>query len=68
MGKPNIDVQNLPRLPVPRLEETLAKYLRTVKPHLNDKEFAVTSKLVNEFIANGSVGRKLQVSYIKMEF
>ncbi|XP_045510869.1 carnitine O-acetyltransferase-like isoform X1 [Colias croceus] len=50
--------QNLPRLPVPKLNATLTKYLKTVRPFLNDEEFANTSNLVKKF-ASGD-GQKLQ--------
>lgn len=57
---------NLPNLPVPKLDDTLQKYLKTVRPHLNDEEFAITSKVIKEFAAEGGVGRKLQVIAIKV--
>ncbi|CAH2104729.1 unnamed protein product [Euphydryas editha] len=56
--KPSNKVQNLPRLPVPKLGDTLNKFLVTVQPFLNDTEFATTKTLVKEF-ENG-VGQKLQ--------
>ncbi|KAG7311587.1 hypothetical protein JYU34_002635 [Plutella xylostella] len=52
--------QNLPHLPVPKLGDTLTKYLKSVRPHLNDEEFAVTSTLVKDFGAAGGIGQKLQ--------
>ncbi|XP_013181171.1 PREDICTED: carnitine O-acetyltransferase-like isoform X1 [Papilio xuthus] len=58
--KANLNVQSLPRLPVPKLNDTLNKYLKTVKPFLSDEEFANTAKLVNEFGSQGGVGIKLQ--------
>ncbi|CAG5021727.1 unnamed protein product [Parnassius apollo] len=51
---------NLPRLPVPKLNDTLSKYLKTVRPFLNDEEFVVTANLVKEFGSHGGVGVKLQ--------
>ncbi|KRT83273.1 hypothetical protein AMK59_3062, partial [Oryctes borbonicus] len=51
---------NLPRLPVPALKQTLEKFLLTARPHLNDKEFKVTSELVNKFSAENGIGTKLQ--------
>lgn len=54
-------LQVLPRLPVPKLNDTLKIYLATVRPHLNDEEFAVTSSLVQDFGADGGIGQKLQV-------
>ncbi|XP_059048863.1 carnitine O-acetyltransferase-like [Achroia grisella] len=59
-AKPAVNVQNLPRLPVPKLTDTLNKYLKTVRPHLKDEEFAVTSQLIQSFGAEGGVGQKLQ--------
>ncbi|XP_052756862.1 carnitine O-acetyltransferase-like isoform X2 [Galleria mellonella] len=59
-AKPAANAQNLPRLPVPKLSDTLNKYLKTVKPHLKDEEFAITSRLIQSFGAEGGVGQKLQ--------
>lgn len=56
-------MQNLPKLPVPKLGDTLNKFLVTAQPFLNDTEFATTKTLVKEF-ENG-VGQKLQVKEIK---
>ena len=39
----------LPALPVPSLENTLNKYLDTVRPHVSEDEFVETEKLVREF-------------------
>lgn len=47
----------LPSLPLPPLENTLNKYLDTVRPHVNEEEFAATEALVREF-ENGQ-GREL---------
>ncbi|KAJ8726301.1 hypothetical protein PYW07_000999 [Mythimna separata] len=57
-ASPQKNVQNLPRLPVPKLNDTLKKYLLTVRPFLNDEEFARTTALVKDF-EKGS-GRQLQ--------
>ncbi|XP_069365666.1 carnitine O-acetyltransferase-like isoform X2 [Maniola hyperantus] len=54
----SVKTQKLPQLPVPKLTDTLSKYLKTVQPFLNDEEFAATSNLVKEF--EGGVGQKLQ--------
>jgi carnitine O-acetyltransferase len=51
---------SLPRLPVPTLEETAARYLKTLKPLLSETELASSKKAVEEFIAPGGPGRKLQ--------
>ena len=51
---------SLPRLPVPTLEETAARYLKSLKPLLSETELASSKKAVDEFIAPGGPGRKLQ--------
>ncbi|KAF3937345.1 hypothetical protein ABW19_dt0203692 [Dactylella cylindrospora] len=51
---------SLPRLPVPTLEETAAKYLKSVHPLLSEAEFQQTTKAVKEFIAPGGKGEELQ--------
>lgn len=40
---------DLPSLPLPSLQNTLNKYLDTVRPHVNEEEFAATESLVREF-------------------
>ncbi|XP_060802455.1 carnitine O-acetyltransferase isoform X2 [Amyelois transitella] len=52
--------QDLPRLPVPNLRDTLQKYLKSIKPHLTDQEFVVTENLVKAFGSEDGVGPKLQ--------
>ncbi|KAJ1837981.1 Carnitine O-acetyltransferase mitochondrial, partial [Coemansia sp. RSA 486] len=49
----------LPKLPVPSLEETLPKYLSTVEPLLSAEEFAQTKRAVEEF-AQSAQGKELQ--------
>lgn len=52
--------QNLPKLPVPKLEDTLNKLLDTVEPHVTPSSFENTKNLVKEFSKSGGVGEKLQ--------
>lgn len=52
--------QNLPRLPVPKLQDTLSKLLETAQPHLSAASFENTENLVREFGKNGGIGEKLQ--------
>ncbi|KAJ3127115.1 Carnitine O-acetyltransferase mitochondrial [Nowakowskiella sp. JEL0407] len=52
--------QSLPKLPVPTLPETLAKYLRSVKPLLSEAEFKQTQEAVREFLTPNGVGELLQ--------
>lgn len=51
---------SLPRLPVPTLEETSKRYLRSVQPLLNKAEFETTKKAVDAFVKPGSIGQELQ--------
>ncbi|KAF2089377.1 carnitine O-acetyltransferas-like protein [Saccharata proteae CBS 121410] len=51
---------SLPRLPVPSLEETAKRYLKSVHPLLSSSEFDNTKKAVEEFIQPGGQGETLQ--------
>lgn len=55
--------QNLPRLPVPKLSETIDKYLRSVEPHLTAAELENTRNVSKTFM-NG-IGDKLQNMLLK---
>ncbi|KAK3944794.1 acyltransferase ChoActase/COT/CPT [Diplogelasinospora grovesii] len=55
---------SLPRLPVPTLEETAARYLKTLHPLLSPSELEASKKAVEEFIAPNGPGRKLQEKLI----
>jgi carnitine O-acetyltransferase len=46
--------QSLPKLPVPPLEATCMKYLRTARPLLTDEEFEKTEKAVIAFLMDGT--------------
>ena len=50
----------LPKLPVPPLQQTLKKYLKAVRPLVNDEEFENTSKVVEEFGKKNGIGETLQ--------
>ncbi|KAI1384874.1 acyltransferase ChoActase/COT/CPT [Hypoxylon trugodes] len=52
--------ESLPRLPVPTLEETAARYVKSLHPILSPVEYAASKKAVDEFIKPGGVGQKLQ--------
>jgi len=41
---------SLPRLPVPPLSSTAAKYLETVQPHLTPEQFSATQAAVQKFL------------------
>ena len=50
----------LPRLPLPALEETCARYLKTVRPLLDDAGFIQAQAQVAELLAPGGIGQRLQ--------
>lgn len=52
--------ESLPKLPVPTLEETAKRYLKSVHPLVTVPEFKSTTKAVEEFIKPGGTGEKLQ--------
>ncbi|KAJ3278927.1 Carnitine O-acetyltransferase mitochondrial [Borealophlyctis nickersoniae] len=50
----------LPQLPVPPLEETLPRYLQTVRPLVDDVSFERTKEACAEFAKPGGMGEELQ--------
>ena len=52
--------ESLPHLPVPTLEETAARYLKSVHPLLTATEFENTKKAVESFVQPGGQGQTLQ--------
>jgi carnitine O-acetyltransferase len=51
---------SLPRLPVPTLEETAKRYLKSLHPLLSKSEFEHSQKAVSEFVKPGGAGEELQ--------
>ncbi|KAK5112242.1 hypothetical protein LTR62_004403 [Meristemomyces frigidus] len=51
---------SLPRLPVPTLEETAKRYLKSIHPLLSESEYEQSKKAVESFIAPNSIGQTLQ--------
>lgn len=51
----------LPKLPVPTLQETCKKYLRTVEPFLSEAQLKSTTAIVEEFARPGGQGEALQL-------
>lgn len=43
---------SLPKLPVPTLEETLSRYLASVKPLVSESQFLKTQEAVHQFAAS----------------
>lgn len=52
--------ESLPKLPVPTLEETASRYLKSLHPILSPEELARSKAAVEEFIKPGGVGQELQ--------
>eukprot|EP01122_Echinamoeba_exundans_P012613 TRINITY_DN531_c0_g1_i2.p1 TRINITY_DN531_c0_g1~~TRINITY_DN531_c0_g1_i2.p1 ORF type:complete len:672 (-),score=160.91 TRINITY_DN531_c0_g1_i2:64-1950(-) len=50
----------IPKLPVPTLEQTMKKYLRTLEPHLTAEELQNTRRLAEDFTKPGGIGSILQ--------
>ena len=51
---------SLPRLPVPTLEETSKRYLKSLKPLLSKEEYSQSEKAVDDFLKPDSIARELQ--------
>jgi len=58
---------SLPRLPIPSLEETTTKYLRSLRPLLSKKELAVVEEQVKDFIKPNGLGNLLQQRLIDID-
>ena len=56
---------SLPKLPVPSLAETAAKYLKSVRPLLSQDDFSRTESAVKEFVKPGGIGEKLQTKLVR---
>ncbi|KAI7826128.1 acyltransferase ChoActase/COT/CPT [Gamsiella multidivaricata] len=50
----------LPRLPIPSLAETAARYKKSLVPILSETDFSRAEKAVDEFIKPGGLGETLQ--------
>lgn len=57
--------ESLPKLPVPSLEETSRRYLKSLHPLLTKEEYSASEKAVAAFNKPGSLGQKLQERLIK---
>lgn len=47
---------SLPRLPIPKLADSCSRYLKAVRPILNDEKYLQTEKHVAEFQRPGGSG------------
>uniref|UniRef100_A0A1A9WJ04 carnitine O-palmitoyltransferase n=1 Tax=Glossina brevipalpis TaxID=37001 RepID=A0A1A9WJ04_9MUSC len=55
---------SLPRLPVPSVHDTMTRYLRSVRPLLDDEKYQKMERLASEF--EHTIGKKLQF-YLKLK-
>lgn len=62
----HLELRNLPRLPIPDLEFTCRKYLKTVKCLLSPEEFLETKKKVIEFLVDEE-GKSLQEELLQLD-
>ena len=53
-------MQELPKVPVPPLSQTLDKYLKCVQHLVNEEQFHKTKAIVERFRAPGGTGELLQ--------
>ena len=66
IGSKTLELQNnLGNLPVPNINDTIAKFLISSKPLLNDDEFATTAKKLLELAQPNGIGEKLQEILLK---
>ncbi|KAM7106208.1 carnitine O-palmitoyltransferase 2, mitochondrial [Ciconia maguari] len=57
--------KSLPRLPVPKLEDTIRRYLNAQKPLLNDDQFRKTEELAHHF--EKGIGRELHEQLVAQD-
>lgn len=57
----------LPKLPVPTLEETLSKYIRSIEPLATSEELERSKALAKDFLKPGGLGQTLQQRLLDVE-
>ncbi|KAL0186531.1 hypothetical protein M9458_018201, partial [Cirrhinus mrigala] len=60
--RPLVHQESLPKLPVPPLKQTCARYLASLEPLISEEEMTHTRELMAEFLQPGGVGERLQKS------
>ncbi|KXN74213.1 acyltransferase ChoActase/COT/CPT [Conidiobolus coronatus NRRL 28638] len=58
---------SLPRLPIPKLEKTLERWLISIKPFATDKELEEAKSLAQDFLKPDGLGQKLQERLINYD-
>uniref|UniRef100_A0A8C2G4N1 Carnitine O-palmitoyltransferase 2, mitochondrial n=1 Tax=Cyprinus carpio TaxID=7962 RepID=A0A8C2G4N1_CYPCA len=57
--------KSLPRLPVPKLEDTIRRYLAAQRPLLNDEQYSNTEKVAQDF--QSGVGKQLHEELVALD-
>ncbi|XP_034389387.1 carnitine O-palmitoyltransferase 2, mitochondrial-like isoform X2 [Cyclopterus lumpus] len=57
--------ESLPRLPIPKLEDTVRRYLAAQRPLLNDDQFRRTERIAHDF--QSGVGKQLQEELVAQD-
>uniref|UniRef100_A0A3Q3X9Y3 Choline/carnitine acyltransferase domain-containing protein n=1 Tax=Mola mola TaxID=94237 RepID=A0A3Q3X9Y3_MOLML len=57
--------KSLPRLPIPKLEDTIRRYLAAQRPLLDDDQFRTTEKIAKDFLSG--VGRQLHKELVAQD-
>ncbi|KAL1270007.1 hypothetical protein QQF64_032296 [Cirrhinus molitorella] len=57
--------KSLPRLPVPKLEDTIKRYLAAQRPLLNDEQYSNTEKVAHDF--QSGVGKQLHEELVGLD-
>ncbi|XP_035272282.1 carnitine O-palmitoyltransferase 2, mitochondrial [Anguilla anguilla] len=57
--------KSLPRLPIPKLEDTITRYLAAQRPLLNDEQYRNTEKLAHSF--QSGVGKELHEDLVAQD-
>ncbi|WP_053957323.1 choline/carnitine O-acyltransferase [Inediibacterium massiliense] len=56
---------NLPKIPIPKLNDTCNRFIEWVQPLLTEEEFLKTKKMVEKFKSKDGDGKKLQEELIR---
>ena len=63
--QPPTPQKELPKLPVPALHDTLARYVDIIKATLSEAQYDRTVEIIKDFGKPGGVGEKLQEELLK---
>ncbi|KAJ1677218.1 hypothetical protein EV182_006634, partial [Spiromyces aspiralis] len=57
----------LPRLPIPPLHETVARYLKSLEPLTTKQELAHSTRAAQDFVSFGGIGELLQQRLLELD-